>query len=281
MSIAGFFGSVFWVVDLTASFRPQQAVVLVVLGTIALLGDKRVALVVIAVGLLNAAVVAPYVIGSTADIAGDARIEVMTFNVGVSNPNRSDVAVYIAEEDPDVVFIFESSFEWEASFRASDIPLQIVSIVPRGRIAGVTVLARASLRPAAVEVLLGGEASAVTVDLGDRRIDVLGIHPPSPTTAERSQRRDAMIVAAGEWIRSRSGEVLVVGDLNATPWSHAVRTLRRSGGLVDTMAASGSSRRGQKGGVCWRSRSITSSTPMGSPRRTAEPAHPSARPIGR
>ena len=63
MSIAGFFGSVFWVVDLTASFRPQQAVVLVVLGTIALLGDKRVALVVIAVGLLNAAVVAPYVIG--------------------------------------------------------------------------------------------------------------------------------------------------------------------------------------------------------------------------
>ncbi len=239
VSIAGFFGSVFWVVDLTANFRPQQAVVLVVLGTVALLGDKRVAVLVIGTGLLNTAVVAPYVIGGTPDIVGDDRIEVMTFNVGISNPNRADVAAYIAREDPDVVFIFESSFEWEASFRNSDIPLQIISIVPRGRIAGVTVLARASLRPGAVEVSLGGEASAVTVDLGDQRIDLLGIHPPSPTTAERSQRRDGMIVAAGEWIRSRSGEVLVVGDLNATPWSHAVRTLRRSGALVDTMRGVG------------------------------------------
>jgi endonuclease/exonuclease/phosphatase (EEP) superfamily protein YafD len=184
-------------------------------------------------------VVVPYLVGGGDDITGEDRIEVLTFNVGVSNPNRPDVAAFIAAEDPDVVFIFESSFEWEDTIRGSDLPLQIVSVVPRGRIAGVTVLVRPSLLPGAIDVDLGGEAAAVTVNLEDRRIDLLGIHPVSPTTRARSERRDAMLSAAGEWVRSRPGEVVVVGDMNATPWSHAFRDLRRRGGLVDTMRGAG------------------------------------------
>jgi len=239
LSLAAHFGSLWWVLDLVANFRPQLAALLLGCGVVALLGDRRVAAVILAVGLVDAAVVVPYLVGGGDDITGEGRIEVLTFNVGVSNPNRSDVAAFIAAEDPDVVFIFESSFEWEDTIRASDLPLQIVSVVPRGRIAGVTVLVRPSLIPGAIDVDLGGEAAAVTVNLEDRRIDLLGIHPVSPTTGARSERRDAMLSAAGEWVRSRPGEVVVVGDMNATPWSHAFRDLRRRGGLVDTMRGAG------------------------------------------
>ena len=239
ISLAAHFGSLWWVLDLAANFRPQMAALLLGFGLVALLGDRRVAAAVLVVGLVDAAVVVPYLVGGGAGLAGDDRIEVLTFNVGVSNPNRADVAAFIAAEDPDVVFIFESSFEWEDTIRASDLPLQIVAVVPRGRIAGVTVLVRPSLRPGAVDVNLGGEAAAVTVDLGDRRVDVLGIHPVSPTTAARSQRRDEMMAAAAGWVQARSGEVIVVGDMNASPWSHAFRNLRRRGGLVDTMRGAG------------------------------------------
>jgi endonuclease/exonuclease/phosphatase (EEP) superfamily protein YafD len=239
VSILGFFGSMSWLLDLTANFRVQQAVVLLALGVVALVGRPFWASAVLVVGVVDLVLVAPYLVGEGRGIGVGDRIEVMTFNVGISNPNRLAVAEYIAAEDPDVVFIFESSFEWEDAIRASDLPLQIVSIVPRGRIAGVTVLAKPELRPGAMEVSLGGEAAAVAVDLGSGRVDVLGVHPPSPTTAERSARRDAMLVAAAEWVRERSGEVIVVGDFNATPWSHAFRSLRRHGGLVDTMRGAG------------------------------------------
>jgi endonuclease/exonuclease/phosphatase (EEP) superfamily protein YafD len=239
ISLAAHFGSLWWVLDLAANFRPQMAALLLGFGLVALLGDRRVAAAVLVVGLVDAAVVVPYLVGGGAGPTGDDRIEVLTFNVGVSNPNRADVAAFIAAEDPDVVFIFESSFEWEDTIRASDLPLQIVAVVPRGRIAGVTVLVRPSLRPGAVDVNLGGEAAAVTVDLGDQRVDVLGIHPVSPTTAARSQRRDEMMAAAAGWVQARSGEVIVVGDMNASPWSHAFRNLRRRGGLVDTMRGAG------------------------------------------
>lgn len=239
VSVLGFVGSQSWLLDLTANFRPQQAAVLLPLGALALLGHRRIGSALLVVGLVDAALVAPYLVGSGAGITGEDRIEVMTFNVGISNPNRLAVADYIASEDPDVVFIFESSFEWEDAIRASDLPLQIVSVVPRGRIAGVTVLARPSLRPGSIEVAIGGEAAAVTVDLGDSRVDVLGVHPPSPTTAARSGRRDAILAAAGEWVLDRPGEVIVVGDFNATPWSHAFRGLRRRAGLIDTMRGAG------------------------------------------
>ncbi len=239
LSIAGFFGSAFWVFDLAANFRAQQAAALLVLGIIAWLGSRTLATALLLVAAVNVALVAPYVIGGAAGIVGDDHIEIMTFNVGVSNPNRDDVAAFIAAEDPDVVFIFESSFEWEDTIRGADLPLQIVSIVPRGRIAGVTVLVRPELRPGAVEVHLGGEAAAVTVDLGASRIDILGVHPPSPTTSERSGLRDDILSAAAQWVRERPGEVVLVGDLNATPWSHALRGLRRDAGLIDTMRGAG------------------------------------------
>jgi endonuclease/exonuclease/phosphatase (EEP) superfamily protein YafD len=163
----------------------------------------------------------------------------MTFNVGISNPNRAEVAAFISEEDPDVVFIFESSFEWEDAIRDAGLPLQIVAVVPRGRLAGVTVLARPELRPEHVDVDLRGEVAAIGVDLGDERIEVLGIHPLSPTTGERAEGRDALIARATDWVATRPGEVVVVGDLNATPWSHAYSALRVRGRLVDTLRGRG------------------------------------------
>jgi endonuclease/exonuclease/phosphatase (EEP) superfamily protein YafD len=221
VSILGFFGSASWLFDLTANFRPQQAVLLLGFGMVAMVGRPRWSVLLLAVGLVDAALVAPYLVGGGGELTGVDRIEVMTFNVGISNPNRLAVAEFIAAEDPDVVFIFESSFEWEDAIRASDLPLQIVSVVPRGRIAGVTVLARPSLRPGAVDVTLGGEAAAVTLDLGEGRVDVLGVHPPSPTTSARSERRDEMLTAAAEWVRGRPGEVIVVGRSEMSyPKSH-------------------------------------------------------------
>lgn len=239
LSLASHLGSLWWVLDLIANFRPHLAVALLGFGALALVGDRRVAAAILLVGMVDAAMVAPYLVGGGDRITSEARIEILTFNVGVSNPNRSDVAAFIADEDPDVVFIFESSFEWEDTIRASDLALQIVSVVPRDRIAGVTVLARPSLLPGAIEMDLRGEAAAVSVNLGDRRVDVLGLHPLSPTTAARSHRRDEMISDAAEWVREREGEVVVVGDLNATPWSHAFDDLRRHGGLIDTMRGAG------------------------------------------
>ena len=115
----------------------------------------------------------------------------------------------------------------------------MVSVVPEEQVAGVTVLASSDLAPTALDIEIGREAVAVSVVLDGERIDVLGLHPPSPTTQARSGRRDGLLSAAGDWAASRNVPVVVLGDFNATPWSAAYRSLRWRGGLVDTLSGSG------------------------------------------
>ena len=239
--LLSFLGSLFWMFDLAANFRPQMSVVLVACGAVALAGRAwRPGWPTLALGVVGLLSLAPHQLDSPPAIAeGSPTIQVMTFNGGISNPNRGSVAEFIASEQPDVVFVFESSFEWEDAFRAANLPLQIIASVPRTRLAGVTVLARPDLRPRLLEVELGGEVAVIEIDLGAERITLLGLHPLSPTSVARSRARDELLIRAAGWVSMRPGEVVVVGDLNATPWSHAYSALRLGGGLVDTLRGRG------------------------------------------
>jgi endonuclease/exonuclease/phosphatase (EEP) superfamily protein YafD len=200
--------------------------------------DAEAGAVLLFAGIVGVSSLAPAFVGSHPVPVGET-IEVMTFNVGISNPNRDAVAEFIAAEDPDLVFLFESSFEWEDAMERAGLPLHLVSAVPRGRVAGVTVLAAPSIDPTGIDVEIRGEAEAVTVTVDGQRIDVVGIHPPSPTSADRAARRDDMIAETGEWAATRSNPVVVLGDFNATPWSAAHRALRWRGMLTDSLTGSG------------------------------------------
>ncbi len=238
--VLGLLGRLWWVFDLMANYRPQLGALLLVIGALIWLFDRGAALASLLVGLVGLSSLLPLYLGShPVPAEGAETIEIVSFNVGVSNPNRSEVAAYLIEEEPDVVFLFESSFEWEEAIRRAGVPLTVVSVVPRDRVVGVTVLASSDLVPIALDIDIGREAVAVSVVLDGERIDVLGVHPPSPTSQARSGRRDRLLSAAGDWAASRRVPVVVLGDFNATPWSAAYRSLRWRGGLVDTLNGNG------------------------------------------
>jgi endonuclease/exonuclease/phosphatase (EEP) superfamily protein YafD len=234
----GLFGDLYWGFDLLANFRPHIGVVVLVIALVWWRFDSESAAVLLFAGIVGVSSLAPVFIGSPPPPVGET-IEVMTFNVGVSNPNRDAVARFIASERPDLVFLFESSFEWENAMKRAGLPLEIVSVVPRGRVAGVTVLASAGIDADEIDVDIRGEVAAVTVTVDGRRVDVIGVHPPSPISPDRAGRRDEMIAETGDWVADRSNPVVVVGDFNATPWSAAHRTLRWRGMLADSLAGAG------------------------------------------
>ncbi len=191
---------------------------------------------------VNASLVAPYVLGPGPRPAeGDPTLSVLSFNVGVSNPLRREIAEWVGRERPDVLVIVESSFEWEDALADHGPPMSRVALVPPGRVSGLTLLADPAMlaRPIEVPFADPGEAVAAEVGFGGGRVVVLALHPPSPTGAERAARRDAVLAGAAEWVRESALPVLVVGDLNATPWSTAYETLQVRGGLADTAGGAG------------------------------------------
>lgn len=110
--ILGFLGRLWWVFDLPANYRPHLGFVLLVAAGALWALDRGIARAALVGALVGLSAVLPMYLGSRPHpAAGAATMEIIGFNVGVSNPNRSEVAVFLAEEEPDLVFLFESSFE--------------------------------------------------------------------------------------------------------------------------------------------------------------------------
>jgi endonuclease/exonuclease/phosphatase (EEP) superfamily protein YafD len=70
--------------------------------------------------------------------------------------------------------------------------------------------------------------------VGDREVALLSSHPLAPSTETRSLLRDAQLRFAAEWAAGQTLPALVVGDLNATRWSHAFGRLTSIGGLSNS-----------------------------------------------
>ena len=63
---------------------------------------------------------------------------------------------------------------------------------------------------------------------------LLGIHPNPPKSQAKAARRDHQLARTAEFIAKQPGELILVGDLNTTSWSHAFHELRHSTRLLDS-----------------------------------------------
>ena len=82
-------------------------------------------------------------------------------------------------------------------------------------------------RPA-VFVVLEPDAM-LSSQLGDGVTGAL--HAVSPLSPGRHRLRDQQLAAAGSWARAQPEPVVVLGDLNAVPWSAALHSLEHDAGL--------------------------------------------------
>lgn len=80
-------------------------------------------------------------------------------------------------------------------------------------------------------------AARICRDMPDDCLTLIGMHaqmplaPPGPAGA----KRDRQLLAVAELARQApNGRVLLIGDLNATPWSPGFRAMLEASGLRDT-----------------------------------------------
>lgn len=235
-SLAAFFGGWWWPLDLLTAFRPQYAALLAALGVVLLVAKwRRVAAMVLLAGAANVAVVAPMFIPSGTR-AASANLRIVSFNLFASNESFDEVVSFVQGSGADLVFLHEASRPWEEALAVADLDYEIVRTRSEDLIFGTLVLHRGG-----AEVTSRGfsvsEPRAVEVSLAG--VDVLAIHPLAPTTAARAGLRDAQMQFAADWAAARPGPRIVVGDFNATPWSHSFRALQRIGELENSQRGYG------------------------------------------
>ncbi|HTL35376.1 MAG TPA: endonuclease/exonuclease/phosphatase family protein, partial [Kofleriaceae bacterium] len=141
----------------------------------------------------------------------------------------------IADENPDLIGLVEVSDRWltEIAPAVSGYPWRIEE--PRSDNFGVAMYARGPIQGEALE--LGASLPSIVATRGE--LTVIVTHPLPPMNGAALAQQREQFAAVAQRARSASGPVIVMGDMNATPWSRPFTGLVRESGLCDTRAGFG------------------------------------------
>jgi endonuclease/exonuclease/phosphatase (EEP) superfamily protein YafD len=193
---------------------------------------RSAAAVVIATAavLVNMIVLAPlYTNGPAAPAPGD-RLVVGHVNMQGRDLDLDELADALRERRPDVFVVLEPPTAARA-LPGRRIGAYTVYAAPHSE--AVLALARAPVADPEHPTGHGLPDTSLTfgLTLADRTVRVLALHTISPLTPGRMTSRDDALRAAGRWAATNEGPEIVLGDLNATPWSAAVERLEGIGSL--------------------------------------------------
>ncbi len=239
-SALGFAGSLDWTLDLLSHFRAQYAAAALALAGLSLWSSRgRLAGTALAVAFLNAACLAPawVRIHPRPPAAGPlATLSVVLSNVSLESRNAGLGAALAARHDPDLFGFVEVDERWVAELDAALAAWPHRRRLPRDNHYGIALYSRLPLD--AVEVLPVNDARypalLARLRVGGRPVRVLVAHAHPPFQARVARMRDRQLERLAEIRRAEPGPFVLLGDLNATPWSHGFRALVRDGDLRDT-----------------------------------------------
>jgi len=235
-TLFGFAGSLWWVFDLFSHFRAQYLVAAWLLAlTLVVFRDRRWALLAAALGVANLFPVVPLflpTVQAAAPVAGHP-LRLVSFNVFGFNREYARLLEYVARERPDVLVLLEVTPEWMPSVRelARDYPHQWINA--GNDVSGIAVMSRAAPHTARTLDLgdNGVPSYLLTLETAHGPLSVLGTHLNWPIGARASQVRNSQLVMLAQLARDHAGPVVIVGDLNITPFSPHFQRLLHDGGL--------------------------------------------------
>jgi len=149
----------------------------------------------------------------------------------------------LAAQEADLIVLQEANDAWVA---AAEVGLpgfrKLTNTRARDDNFGMAMLARDGLGVA--DVALVWDAAQVprleaTVDVGGVAVRVLAVHTLPPVSGGYAAGRAAQLVEVADCVNAVGEHVVVIGDLNATPWSAPFRKLMRATGLRNTAVGRG------------------------------------------
>ena len=185
--------------------------------------------------------VAPYLGTGPPPPGPGIELRVVTVNLDGENADMEAVVDLLRRERPDVVLLTEllpahrlrlqelgGLLPYRAQSGESGLfDVQLLSSLP---IRSVKLHYPVVRRMPVIEVLLCGAPA--------RCLTVIGMHAPPPI-ADWSAWRDQILRFAAEIAsKVRDGRIVLLGDLNAAPWSPIFAELLRTGGLTDAALGS-------------------------------------------
>lgn len=238
-TLMGFAGQFGWVLDLAAHFRVQYTMVLGLGALSAAVRRKRGwAIIFAGFALLNMALLMPRLLpGVEVAISDDEPVfRGLVANINSEHRYPDAIRRVITDEDPDFILLLEIT-PWmleQLADLADGYPYWVAE--PREDNFGMALFSRQPLLK--TEILRFGpiKLPSILAELpsGEQRFTLLGTHPTPPVSAELARYRDEQLAMLAQRARQTDQPLLLLGDLNLSPWSVVFRQLLTNAGLQDS-----------------------------------------------
>jgi endonuclease/exonuclease/phosphatase (EEP) superfamily protein YafD len=232
--------SIAWIVDLGAHWQWLYLSGLLVAGGMATWVHK---------GWASAFLVVPVVWLSVAPQAPvttekDQIFSVASANVNLDNQKPEHLIQWIAQEQPDVLILLEVSPAYAEGLKAlTGYPYR--HMVPEESPFGMALLSRSPMSNA-VTILNTESIGRIEAEISwnGHLISVVAYHPMPPIATRYHSIRNTELAQMATRLSDENRPALLVGDLNATPWSSAFHGLealgvKRATGLRPTWPSAG------------------------------------------
>jgi endonuclease/exonuclease/phosphatase (EEP) superfamily protein YafD len=238
-SLSGWFGDRFWIAELASSVRVQLLVVAIAATVFSLAVRAPVGAFLAAVAVaVNVVVLSPLFGSVDTEPVGRERLVIAHVNLQRRALDENELRRALEERGPDLLFLLDPPKEWVRTHKA---------------FAGYRIFGDGSPKVAAVVFAidepsrvgrplvegLPGAALVVERSFAGSPVWILGLHAQAPVTPHKLRKRDRTLRVAGLLAARHTGARIVLGDLNATPWSDALKHLERVAGLENSMEGRG------------------------------------------
>jgi endonuclease/exonuclease/phosphatase (EEP) superfamily protein YafD len=238
-----------WLAELLRHPRPHYLVML--LGCLPVLVNRfrRGGWLLLLPIAANALVLTPLIIPPVPTIPGGQQFTIVHYNLDRHAPDHSAAFADLRAADADLIALQEFTPPLAARLSAELPGYRVVIARPLSTSHGSALLVRAAtgLRVRGTGFIAIPEYSVrplltAEIELGDRTIAFMSLHVIRPIGTEQFAFQRIELAGAGEWARAQQTagrEVLILGDLNTTPWSRAFALLSAPAALTDSTRGHG------------------------------------------
>jgi len=232
-----------WTLDLFTHWKAHTAgglliplVILLVLRRWKLAGIPLVLL------LINALPVASlYLPASTPEVSSPTQVKLLLANVHNQNKTPELFIDLVRQQLPDVIAVLELHPNWVEPLQAIHVRYPYHMIVPRHDSFGIAVFSRHPILHQQQLILAQSQVPTldITLDIEGRPIQVIATHPLPPMSFHYTATRNAHLQELATHVRTIDKPVIVLGDLNTTPWSPSFKDLLAQSGLKNSQQGHG------------------------------------------
>ena len=242
-TILGFFGAYYWVFDLFSHFRVQYFLGLGFVSLLLLIPRKRRSAALFgALAVVNLVVILPLYSGITHSVViGRGPIRAMLANVNTQLGNSTEVATAIRRFNPDIIILEEVNDKWVSDLKPVLDGYPYAEQEPREDNFGIGLWSKHPFIRSQVVYIGRAGVPSLVVEIAPTQgpCTIVATHPPPPVGKAYSSFRNGQLAELPRWVRQASSPVVLLGDLNVTPWNHFFKRLLDESGLQDSSQGRG------------------------------------------